>query len=268
MATPGPRTTRPFRGELVAAAVVQFLLLALLDATVGLGAAGWLAGTGYGACALTVLTTALRRTSADSLGPANRVTLIRAVLVGGVTALVADAHGGRTHTPLLVAVAATALVLDAVDGPVARRTGSVSDLGARFDMEVDAFLILVLSVLVADPVGRWVWAIGAMRYVFAAAGRWLPWLRAPLPPRFSRKTVAALQGIILVVVAGGTLPHPAAVALTGAALALLVWSFGRDVVWLRRPPAAPPCSIERCPDGGGLLCSGKPTGGGVSPPHS
>ena len=39
--------------------------------------------------------------------------------------------------------------LDAVDGQVARRTGTVSALGARFDMEVDAFLILVLSVYVA-----------------------------------------------------------------------------------------------------------------------
>ena len=39
-----------------------------------------------------------------------------------------------------------ALALDGVDGQVARRTGTASELGARFDMEVDAFLILVLSV--------------------------------------------------------------------------------------------------------------------------
>ena len=35
----------------------------------------------------------------------------------------------------------------AVDGRVARCTGTVSRLGARFDMEVDAVLILVLAVL-------------------------------------------------------------------------------------------------------------------------
>ena len=38
-------------------------------------------------------------------------------------------------------------VLDAVDGHVARRTGTATAFGARFDMEVDAFLIVVLSVV-------------------------------------------------------------------------------------------------------------------------
>ena len=46
-----------------------------------------------------------------------------------------------------------ALLLDAVDGGVARRTGTVSGFGARFDMEVDAFLILVLSGYVAGRLG-------------------------------------------------------------------------------------------------------------------
>ena len=71
-----------------------------------------------------------------------------------------------------------ALALDAVDGWVARRTGTVSALGARFDMEVDAFLILVLSGYVAPTLGGWVLAIGLMRYAFVAAGWVLPWLRA------------------------------------------------------------------------------------------
>ena len=111
-------------------------------------------------------------------GPADRVTLARATLVGGVTALVADSFaaagpGRACWSPL----AAVALVLDAVDGWVARRTGTVSALGARFDMEVDAFLILVLSAYVADSLGGWVLAIGLMRYAFVAAGWVLPWLR-------------------------------------------------------------------------------------------
>ena len=62
------------------------------------------------------------------------MTLTRASLACGVGALVAACAAGR----LLVALAAVALVLDAVDGRVARRTGTVSPFGARFDMEVDA----------------------------------------------------------------------------------------------------------------------------------
>ena len=65
---------------------------------------------------------------------------------------------------LLVSLATVALVLDAVDGWVARRTRTTGMFGARFDAEVDAFLILVLSVYVARSVGAWVLAIGVARY--------------------------------------------------------------------------------------------------------
>ena len=97
---------------------------------------------------------------------------------------------------MLVTLAVVALALDAVDGWVARRTGTASPLGARFDGEVDAFLILVLSVYVARSAGAWVLAIGAARYAFLAAGWLLPWMREPLPPRYWRKVVAATQGIV------------------------------------------------------------------------
>jgi phosphatidylglycerophosphate synthase len=84
---------------------------------------------------------------------------------------------------MLVSLTIIALALDLVDGWVARRTGTATELGARFDGEVDAFLILALSVYVAPTYGAWVLAIGALRYVFGA-GEWLlPWMRAPLPPR-------------------------------------------------------------------------------------
>jgi hypothetical protein len=99
-------------------------------------------------------------------------------------------------------------------------------------MEVDAFLILVLSVYVAMSLGPWVLLIGTMRYAFVAATRVLPWLNGALPPSTARKTVAALQGIVLLVVGAGILPVLPAFAAVLVALTLLVWSFGRDIRWL------------------------------------
>jgi phosphatidylglycerophosphate synthase len=221
----------------------QLVVLTLLSAGVGLGLVGWLTGLACAVVTCALLTLALRRSRARGLGPADRVTLARAVLVGGVTALVTDHLGEEPPAVVLVALASVALLLDAVDGQVARRTGTVSPLGARFDMEVDAFLILVLSVHVATSLDAWVPAIGAMRYVFVAATWVAPWLRSALPPSSARKTVAALQGIILVVAAAGVLPRPVTTVLVGLALTLLVWSFGRDIVWLwrnRRESAGPP----------------------------
>lgn len=165
------------------------------------------------------------------LGYADWVTLARSTLVGGVTALVV--HGLHTDVPVapLVAIASVALALDAVDGLVARRTGTASPLGARFDMEVDAFLILVLSVSVATRLGAWVLAIGAMRYAYVVAGWALPWLRRPVPPRYWRKVVAATQGVTLTAVTSGLFPVSVCVVAVAIALTLLVESFGRDVVW-------------------------------------
>ena len=175
----------------------------------------------------------LTRSGADRLGPADWVTLTRAMLAVAVAALVAESLHRAVPAALLVSLAAVALALDAVDGWIARRTRTTA-LGARLDGEVDAFLIAVLSVYVAQSVGAWVLAIGLARYVFGAAGWPLPWLRAPLPPRHWRKVVCAIQGIVLTVAAADVLPPALTRVALFAALALLAESFGRDMVWLWR----------------------------------
>ena len=214
--------------------IAQLALLAVLAGTVGLGIAGWVVGVVCGMITAVALTRGLVLCGVDRLGPADRVTLTRATLVVGVAALVADSFTGSISLVVLVCMAAVALALDAVDGWVARRTGTVSMLGARFDMEVDAFLILVLAGYVALSFGLWwVLAIGAARYVFVAAGWLLPWMRGSLAPRYWRKVVAAVQGVVLAVAAADVLPRPVTCAALAGALVLLAESFGRDVWWLR-----------------------------------
>ena len=182
----------------------------------------------------------MTKTLARQTGPAVRltaaswVTLARATLAVAVAVLAVDSFTHGIPVALLVTLAAVALCLDAVDGWLARRTGEVTELGARFDGEVDAFLILALSVYVAPECGWWVLAIGAARYLFLA-GEWLlPWMRAPLPPRRWRKLVAATQGVVLTVAAAGVLPRALAQALLLAALALLTASMAQCTWWLWR----------------------------------
>jgi phosphatidylglycerophosphate synthase len=160
------------------------------------------------------------------------VTLIRAVLAAGVAAVTVDSLVADRSPVLIVVLASVALVLDLVDGWLARRTDTVSAFGARFDGETDAFLILALSVYVAPTYGAWVLAIGAARYVFLL-GEWLlPWMRAPLPPRRWRKLVAAAQGVVLTVAASGVLPPALMQVLLVAALVALCASMGECVWWL------------------------------------
>jgi hypothetical protein len=107
-------------------------------------------------------------------GAGNRVTLGRFALSALLAGLVGEANASRE--PLawaLVVVATLAALLDAADGALARRSGLASRFGARFDMETDAWLTLVLCLLLQqfDKVGAWVLAAGLMRYAFVAAAR-------------------------------------------------------------------------------------------------
>ncbi|GAA1477302.1 CDP-alcohol phosphatidyltransferase family protein [Nocardioides aestuarii] len=168
-------------------------------------------------------------------GPADLVTIARGTLTCAAAGLVvAGPH------PALLPLCVLALALDAVDGPVARRTGTSSAFGRRFDGEADAFLMLVLSAAVAVHGHAWVVVLGLLRYAFGAAGRALPWLRRPLPVRWWRKVATGVSGTVLVVALAEVLPGPATTALLLVALALLGESFGRDVLWLwrRRTPVA------------------------------
>ena len=202
--------------------VGQAVVLVALDRTAGLGAAGWLAGAAYGLALFALLSRGMDRSGTTTLSPADRVTLLRATLVGAVTALAAERH---QHAAALVAIASVALALDWVDGRVARSTGTVSALGARFDMEVDAFLLLVLSGCAARYLGDWVLAIGLMRYAYVVVSLALPWLRGTLAPRYWRKVVAATQGVVLVVAVAGVVPTVLARVSVAVSLALLVVSF-------------------------------------------
>ncbi|GAA4156450.1 CDP-alcohol phosphatidyltransferase family protein [Leifsonia shinshuensis] len=218
------------------AGLALVLLLGLLDVEwwmTPLPPVGWAAAAAYLLVSNTLLVRGLQRRRSERFGPANIVTSMRSTLVGLITGLVVASLFGAVPVALLVGLVIPALALDAVDGWVARRTGTTSELGARFDMEVDAFLLLVLSVHVASLLGLWVLAIGGLRYAFVAAGWALPWLRARLPYRYWRKVVTAYAGIALAAACTGALPAVSAV-LVAVALLLLLESFGRDVVWLVR----------------------------------
>jgi hypothetical protein len=95
----------------------------------------------------------------------------------------------------------------------------------------------MLSVHVAQMVTPWALVIGAMRYAFVVVSWLLPWLSGALPTRYSAKVVAAAQGIVLVVASAQLFAQQIAAALVVAALAALLWSFGKSVTWLWRARA-------------------------------
>lgn len=172
-------------------------------------------------------------------GLANIVTTIRAALTTLTGALIAEflfVDHAEALAWLATAIATVALVLDGADGFVARRGRMASWLGAIFDMEIDALLILFLSLLVAvsGKVGAWIVAIGLMRYAFAAAQLGVVRLQGALAPSMRRKTVCAAQGVLLCLMISPFVSAQAAQVLGSIAVIALAASFAVDVVALVR----------------------------------
>ena len=174
-------------------------------------------------------------------GLANALTWTRLVLVcvfAGIVAATTTARDALSPNGwwFFFGVGTIALILDGCDGFFARLHGTASTFGGRFDMEVDAFLILLLSILalVLNKAGVWVLLSGALRYLYVIAGWILPQLAAPTPPHWRRKFIAAVQGAALTALLAPIVEPPLSTWTAAAALALLVYSFTVDVVWLMR----------------------------------
>ena len=142
-------------------------LLGALSVTGGLGVAGWVAGLAT-ACGTTALLTGARFRSGRADEPAGGL--------GHPDPGGAVRRGRRSRGGLLCSVDTShrtgrsrlrrACPGRRGDGWVAWRTGTATTAGARFDAEVDAFLILLLSVEVSRDYGLWVLVIGAARYAY------------------------------------------------------------------------------------------------------
>jgi phosphatidylglycerophosphate synthase len=146
---------------------------------------------------------------------------------------------GSSPGPSFVVLGGLAFLLDAVDGAVARRTGSSSLAGARLDVQTDAALVLVLSCAAARSLGPWVLAIGLMWYVFVAAGQVRPALRGVLRPSRLRKIIGAYQPFAFLLALTPGVPEGFGTGAVALALLTLVASFGRDVTELERSHRKP-----------------------------
>src|SRR5262249_4958735 len=133
-------------------------------------------------------------------------------------------------------LASAAAVLDGVDGWIARRWRTASAFGARFDMEVDALLILVLAILAwqHSKAGGWVMLSGLLRYLFVGAGWIWAWMRRPLTPTFRGRTICVVQVVGLIVTITPLVKPSMSVWIAAASLAALAVSFLIDIVHLWR----------------------------------
>lgn len=209
------------------------LMVLCTGLTGGLTTLGTAVAVGFYVFVLLLGVRALRGYPHRYIGFCNIVTVFRLMLVSGLIATLVTPAAGPWP---IFAIASLALLLDGVDGWLARREGYVSDFGAMFDMEVDAVLALTLALLayMGGHVGAFIILLGLPRYIFWVAQVPMPWLTADLPARFSRKLVCVVQIAVLIAVLVPVLDRPVTDVMAGLAALALVWSFALDIRWLWR----------------------------------
>lgn len=199
--------------------------------TGGLTTPGTAVAVGFYVLALLLGVRALRDYPHRYIGFCNVVTVFRLMLASSLIATLVTPDAGPWS---IFTVASLALLLDGVDGWLARREGYVSEFGAMFDMEVDAVLALTLALLayMGGHVGAFIILLGLPRYIFWVAQVPMPWLMADLPARFSRKLVCVVQIAVLIAVLVPVLDRPVTDVMAGLAALALIWSFALDIRWL------------------------------------
>jgi len=203
----------------------------------------WLALTAWAGAGERPLAWAVVQVLAMALSYAVLVGILRAgrraadvVTIGRCLALLGLIWLAAIGWPWSFWLAVAVVLLDLVDGAVARRFGG-SPQGAVLDMETDQLTVLGLAgLVVAGGGGVHVLVLPALRYAFVLA-MW--WAGAPAhDPKpvdgdnRRGRLICACVMVALLVALWPPLPRAFADASTAVAVLLLLWSFSGDAKFL------------------------------------
>ena len=165
-----------------------------------------------------------RWTPQGRFGVANAITGVRAALAFAVGLL--PLHASVPAAGIAIAIFFT---LDGVDGWAAKRFSEVSEFGAAFDTEVDAFMVAValLTATRLGLLGPWILGVAALRWVFVvfASTR----VGRPEPARRSGRwafslLMCGLSGALIV-------PRAWTIAVLALGCVAVIGSFMRSFHW-------------------------------------
>ncbi|MGV3621758.1 MAG: CDP-alcohol phosphatidyltransferase family protein [Archangium sp.] len=155
------------------------------------------------------------------VGIANAITLLRLLVL-----LAGALFFPSTWTFGLV------LLLDGMDGFVARRLGETSEFGALFDMETDGVLMGLLA-LHLSPVAPWVLLVGVLRPAYVLARIPFPRSATKEPRTWLGRSAFTIAAWALVF-SCASFAAPVVTALTVAATCAISASFFLSFTQLRR----------------------------------
>ena len=142
----------------------------------------------------------------------------------------------NNYTNILPILFFISLTLDGLDGYLARFLNQTSKFGARFDLETDTLLLLVLSfsLYINMNANLSVFLIPLYRYVFFILQIKFKWLEFSLPKSIRRSFICFFVTFLLIIC---HLPYLTAYligTLINFSILLITFSFLEDIIWLYR----------------------------------
>ena len=128
------------------------------------------------------------------IGYANWITLFRLVII-----LFSISYWDKLSDLVLFGFFGVVIILDGVDGYIARKFNQISKQGEYLDMEIDAVFVFLLSYMhfSHEKLNAWILIPGGLRYLY---GILLAWIKEPpivKPGKRFRSTVAVMFFISL-----------------------------------------------------------------------
>ena len=135
---------------------------------------------------------------------------------------------------IFIILALVSLILDGLDGSIARKYGNSSKFGELFDQESDNFLMFVLSIslYINKDIGIYVFLIPAYRYIFNVLMIKYTWLKNTLPDSLFRKSACVLTTLLMIISHDTYFNVYISNFIIVFALFIITFSFSKDIIWL------------------------------------
>ena len=137
---------------------------------------------------------------------------------------------------IIIILSTVSLVMDGLDGFIARKYNLVSKFGEIIDQESDNFLMLVISIslYLNKDVGLYVFLIPLYRYTFLVSMKKYDWLQRTLPSSQFRKIACVLTIALMIMSQDVYFNYENTLFLVILSLFIITFSFSKDIIWLYR----------------------------------
>jgi len=124
----------------------------------------------------------------------------------------------------------TAVILDGVDGFLARKYGHSSKVGEALDMETDAFMVILISWIhyESGSLPWWILIPGGLRYYYELGFFWLKDQAQDFPPKRIRATIAVI--FFSTLLAPFIFPSNLSIIMIWIASTLIIISFTASII--------------------------------------